>query len=131
MHFLVHLYVYLFGIDKKIYGQGISLSSQIIDATFYNSYGFLVIFPLFQMSKCFNKKSHLDGHIPLGSFNSMFNFTGPWKIDAATTKSLAMDGFFIPLYKVILTSKLILKEEIQKSIPHTWEPESLSRSVIH
>ncbi|KMZ65443.1 MACPF domain-containing protein CAD1 [Zostera marina] len=87
------------------------------------------VLPFLQMSKCFNKKSHLDGHIPLGSFNSMFNFTGPWKIDAATTKSLAMDGFFIPLYKVILTSKLILKEEIQKSIPHTWEPESLSSFI--
>ncbi|KAL5997715.1 hypothetical protein ACLOJK_008645 [Asimina triloba] len=51
------------------------------------------------MAECFNEKSGISGSIPLGSFNSMFNFTGSWRVDAAATKSLVMDGYFVPLYK--------------------------------
>ncbi|KAM7258920.1 hypothetical protein ACFE04_014661 [Oxalis oulophora] len=54
------------------------------------------------MAGHFNEKSSIPGHIPLGSFNAMFNFTGSAKNDIAATKSLAMVGYFIPLYHVTL-----------------------------
>lgn len=80
------------------------------------------------MAEHFNKKSDIPGNIPLGSFNSMFNFTGSWQVDAAATKSLAMDGYFIPLYKVQLTKlPLVLHEHVKHAIPLTWEPSSLAR----
>lgn len=68
--------------------------------------------------------------MPLGGFNSMFNFTGSWKIDVASTKALVMDGYFMPLYKVRLTnSGLTLREDVKRAVPGNWEPASLARLV--
>lgn len=83
-----------------------------------------------EMAEYFNKKSRISGSIPLGSFNSMFNFTGSSQVDAAATKSLAMDGYFIPLYKVQLTkSNLVLHEHVKRAVPHTWEPSALASFI--
>lgn len=80
------------------------------------------------MAKYFNEKSDISGSVPLGSFNSMFNFTGSWQIDAAATKSLAMTGYIIPLFSVRLTKvNLVLREEIKRAVPYSWDPASLAR----
>lgn len=80
------------------------------------------------MAGYFNEKSGISGRIPLGSFNAMFNFTGSWQVDAAATKSLAMVGKFIPLYKVKLARlNLDLREEIRRAVPYSWDPSSLAR----
>lgn len=82
------------------------------------------------MAEYFNRKSDLPGTIPLGSFNSMFNFTGSWKVDAATTKALAMDGFYIPLYKAkLISDELVLRDDIKCAIPRNWDPSMLARLV--
>lgn len=80
------------------------------------------------MAEYFNEKSGISGSIPLGSFNSMFNFSGSWQLDEASTKSLAMDGYNIPLFKVQLAkSPLGLHEYVKRAVPRTWEPSSLAR----
>lgn len=80
------------------------------------------------MAEYFNKKSGISGNIPLGSFNAMFNFTGAWQVDAAATKSLAMVGYLIPIYKVKLEKlNLLLNEEIKHAVPYSWDPASLAR----
>ncbi|EXB36787.1 hypothetical protein L484_005084 [Morus notabilis] len=82
------------------------------------------------MAEIFNKRSGISGIIPLGSFNSMFNFTGSWQVDAAVTKSLAMVGYLIPLYKVKLEKQnLVLHEEVKHAVPHTWDPASLASFI--
>lgn len=82
----------------------------------------------FQMAGYFNEKSGISGNIPLGSFNAMFNFTGCWQADAAATKSLAMVGNFISLYKVELAKlNLVLREEIRRAVPYSWDPPLLAR----
>lgn len=81
-----------------------------------------------QMAEYFNKKSGISGRTPLGSFNAMFNFTGSWQVDAAATKSLAMVGYFIPLYKVKLEKvNLLLHEEIKRAVPYSWDPAALAK----
>ncbi|KAI4298182.1 hypothetical protein L6164_031772 [Bauhinia variegata] len=83
-----------------------------------------------EMAKYFNEKSDVTGQIPLGSFNSMFNFTGSWMVDAAATKSLAMVGSFIPLFEVKLTKlNLVLHEEIKRAVPYSWDPASLASFI--
>lgn len=83
------------------------------------------------MAEYFNKKSGLSDAIPLGSFISMFSLTGSRKVDAAATKALAMDGYFIPLFKLELAnSALILREDVKKAVPRSWDPPSLARLVI-
>ncbi|KAG2684919.1 hypothetical protein I3760_10G098300 [Carya illinoinensis] len=83
-----------------------------------------------EMAEYFNKKSGVSGSIPLGSFNAMFNFTGSWQIDAAATKSLAMVGYIIPLFKVKLTkSNLCLREEIKRVVPYSWDFASLASFI--
>ncbi|KMS96635.1 hypothetical protein BVRB_8g200980 [Beta vulgaris subsp. vulgaris] len=82
-----------------------------------------------QMSEHFNKKSGLSGSIPLGSFNAMFNFSGSWQADAAATKSLAMLGYFIPLYRLQLKSQLALKNEIKAAVPYSWDPPALASFI--
>jgi hypothetical protein len=80
------------------------------------------------MAEYFNKKSGISVRIPLGSFNAMFNFTGSWQVDAAATKSLAMVGYFIPLFEVKLAQhSLVLSEEIKRAVPYSWDPASLAR----
>ncbi|KAF8391169.1 hypothetical protein HHK36_023470 [Tetracentron sinense] len=83
-----------------------------------------------QMAEFFNEKSGISGRLPLGSFNSMFNFTGSWQVDAAATKSLAMVGCLIPLFKVKLAkSPLVLHEEIKRAVPYSWDPSSLASFI--
>ncbi|KAL6129246.1 hypothetical protein ACLB2K_072599 [Fragaria x ananassa] len=83
-----------------------------------------------EMAEYFNKKSGLSTCIPLGSFNAMFNFTGSWQVDAAATKSLAMVGYFIPLYKVNLeTENLVLHDEIKRAVPYSWDPAALASFI--
>ncbi|XP_020101752.1 MACPF domain-containing protein CAD1-like isoform X2 [Ananas comosus] len=84
----------------------------------------------YEMAEYFNRKANLSGNIPLGCFNSAFSFTGLKKTDAASTKSLAMDGKFIPLCKVqIIKQSLTLKEEVRRAVPLSWDPSSLSRFI--
>jgi len=83
------------------------------------------------MAKYFNERSGITGHIPLGSFNSMFNFTGCWMADAAATKSLAMVGYFIPLVEVKLNKlNLVLTDEVKHAVPYSWDPTSLARYTM-
>ncbi|CAL5346240.1 unnamed protein product [Camellia sinensis] len=83
-----------------------------------------------EMAKEFNEKSGISGHIPLGSFNAMFNFTGSWQLDAVVTKSLAMIGHVIPLYMVKLAKPdLILNEEVKRAVPYSWDPASLASFI--
>ncbi|KAL2343241.1 hypothetical protein Fmac_004526 [Flemingia macrophylla] len=83
-----------------------------------------------EMAKCFNEKSGLAEQIPLGSFNSMFNFTGSCMVDSAATKSLAMVGHYICLFEVKLANQsLVLNEEIRRSVPHSWDPASLASFI--
>lgn len=83
-----------------------------------------------EMAEYFNEKSGISGSIPLGSFNSMFNFSGSWQLDEASTKSLALDGYNIPLFKVQLAkSPLGLHEYVKRAVPRTWEPSSLASFI--
>lgn len=83
-----------------------------------------------EMAEFFNEKSGISGRIPLGSFNAMFNFTGSWQVDAAATKSLAMVGYFIPLFEVkIAKLSLVLHEEIRRAVPYSWDPASLASFI--
>lgn len=83
-----------------------------------------------EMSEYFNQKSGLSGAIPLGSFNAMFNFSGNWQADAASTKSLAMAGYFIRLYRLQLSKlQLALNEEIKGAVPCSWDPAALASFV--
>ncbi|PHU07535.1 MACPF domain-containing protein CAD1 [Capsicum chinense] len=58
--------------------------------------------PYNEMVEYFNKKANLSGHAPLGSFKVAFSYTGSKYIDTASTKTLCMDGLFIPLSKLQL-----------------------------
>lgn len=83
-----------------------------------------------EMSQHFNDISNISGHVPLGSFNSMFNFTGSWQHDAAATKSLAMIGHVIPLFTVRLVKlDLLLRDEIKRAVPYSWDPASLASFI--
>ncbi|KAL3616993.1 cinnamoyl-Coa reductase [Castilleja foliolosa] len=83
-----------------------------------------------EMAKYFNEKSNLPGHIPLGSFNAMFNFSGCRQLDASVTKSLAMVGYIIPLFNVkLLNTDLVLCDEIKRAVPYTWDSASLASFI--
>lgn len=79
------------------------------------------------MVEYFNQKANLSGGIPLGKFNAAFNFTGSKHIDAASTKTLSMDGFYIPLSKVELMAPLVLQENVKRHVPSNWDPAALAR----
>lgn len=83
-----------------------------------------------QMAEFFNEVANLSGRIPQGSFNASFNFSGCWEADAASTKSLAMEGVFISLYSVRLPKlPLVLCPEVKRAVPNTWEPASLASFI--
>lgn len=83
-----------------------------------------------EMVEYFNRKANLAGNLPLGSFNSAFSFTGSKQIVAAATKTLSMDGFFIPLAKLqLLKSPLVLQENVKRAVPSSWDPPSLGRFI--
>lgn len=80
------------------------------------------------MAEFFNKRAQLSGNTPLGGFNLAFNFIGSKKIDMASTKSLAMDGIYMPLCAVMLTKQpSSLREDVKKAIPSTWDPSLLAK----
>ncbi|MBA0749392.1 hypothetical protein Gogos_003328, partial [Gossypium gossypioides] len=81
-----------------------------------------------QMSEFLNQKSSIQGKVPSGYLNTIFDLTGDWLHDAADTKNLAFDGYFISLYHLHLTaSPLVLHDSVKKSVPSHWDPEALSR----
>lgn len=83
-----------------------------------------------QMSEHFNQDLSLSGKIPSGYFNAMFDFKGWWQKDAASTKRLAFDGWFITLYTVELgRSQLTLSEDIKREVPSSWDPAALAAFI--
>ncbi|MBA0749391.1 hypothetical protein Gogos_003328 [Gossypium gossypioides] len=83
-----------------------------------------------QMSEFLNQKSSIQGKVPSGYLNTIFDLTGDWLHDAADTKNLAFDGYFISLYHLHLTaSPLVLHDSVKKSVPSHWDPEALSRFI--
>lgn len=80
------------------------------------------------MSEQFNQELSLSGKIPSGLFNYVFDFSGNWKKDASSTKTLAFDGVFISLYTVALEeSHMVLCDHVKKAVPSSWEPALLAR----
>uniref|UniRef100_A0A0E0LHI3 MACPF domain-containing protein n=1 Tax=Oryza punctata TaxID=4537 RepID=A0A0E0LHI3_ORYPU len=83
-----------------------------------------------QMSEQFNQELSLSGKIPSGLFNTMFEFTGCWQKDAANTKSLAFDGWYITLYTFALSkAQIVLRDHVKQAVPSTWEPAALARFI--
>lgn len=84
-----------------------------------------------QMSEFFNQKCSLPGKIPSGMFNSMFGFQScSWAKDAANTKYLGLDGYFIVLFTVhIERYPLVLTDEVRNAVPSTWDPAALARFI--
>lgn len=84
---------------------------------------------LVQMSELFNKESSVPGKIPSGAFNAMFGFeSGSWAADAANTKYLGLDGYFIILFNVrIARYPLLLSDEVRNAVPSSWDPCALAR----
>lgn len=82
-----------------------------------------------EMSELFNKKSSIAGNTPLGMFNTMFGFSGSWQMDASLTKSLAVDGWIIPLYSLHLKAPFILCDEVERAVPTTWDPAALASFI--
>lgn len=79
------------------------------------------------MSEQINQGLSLAGKIPCGVLNSMFGFTGSWQKDAASTKSLAFDGWFISLYSIELSrSHIALAEYVKRDVPALWDPLALA-----
>ncbi|KAG1370011.1 MACPF domain-containing protein [Cocos nucifera] len=82
------------------------------------------------MSEQFNQELSLSGKIPSGLFNHMFDFSGCWQKNAADTKSLAFDGWFITLYSVALSkSQIVLHDHVKQAVPSTWDPIALARFI--
>ncbi|OMO92303.1 hypothetical protein COLO4_17717 [Corchorus olitorius] len=80
-----------------------------------------------QMSEQFNHDMSLSGKIPSGFFNAMFDFSGCWKNDVVSTKTLAFDGIFITLYTLSLQhSQMVLQDHVKKAVPPSWEPAALA-----
>lgn len=83
-----------------------------------------------QMSEQFNQEISLSGKIPSGLFNAMFNFSNCWQKDAANTKSLAFDGWFITLYSIALSkSQILLHDRVKQAVPSSWDPAALARFI--
>ncbi|KAF8404321.1 hypothetical protein HHK36_009204 [Tetracentron sinense] len=83
------------------------------------------------MSEKFNQEMSLSGKIPSGLFNSMFEFSGGWQKDAASTKTLAFDGVFITLYTVALAKpQIVLRDHVKQAVPPSWDSTALARGNI-
>uniref|UniRef100_A0A2P2IQ56 MACPF domain-containing protein n=1 Tax=Rhizophora mucronata TaxID=61149 RepID=A0A2P2IQ56_RHIMU len=83
-----------------------------------------------QMSELLNQKSSVQGKVPSGYLNAIFDLSGDWLRDALDTKYLAFDGYFISLYYLHLTaSPLVLQDKVKKSVPPCWDPASLARFI--
>ncbi|CAA6660168.1 unnamed protein product [Spirodela intermedia] len=67
---------------------------------------------------------------PCGVFNHVFGFSGSWQKDAANTKALAFDGWFLTLYTVALAkSQIVLREHVKQAVPSSWDPAALGRFI--
>ncbi|KAK8949502.1 MACPF domain-containing protein [Platanthera zijinensis] len=86
------------------------------------------VFEFSRMSEWFNQRNGISGKIPSGQFNAMFGFGGSsWAQDAAETKSLAMDGYFITLFDLRIDRQpLTLSKEVIDAVPSNWDPAALS-----
>ncbi|OMO98984.1 hypothetical protein CCACVL1_03983 [Corchorus capsularis] len=84
-----------------------------------------------QMAEFFNQKSSIPGKIPSGHFNAMFGFqSGSWAKDAANTKFLGIDGYFIFLFNLhIDRCPLLLSDEVVNAVPTAWDPCALARFI--
>ncbi|KAI4365137.1 hypothetical protein MLD38_021152 [Melastoma candidum] len=83
-----------------------------------------------QMSEQFNQELSLNGKIPSGMFNAMFDFKGSWLKDASSVKSLAFDGWFTTLYSVELErGHVTLSEQIRNEVPTSWDPPALAEFI--
>ncbi|GMI75258.1 hypothetical protein like AT1G14780 [Hibiscus trionum] len=84
-----------------------------------------------QMAELFNQKCSLGGKIPSGEFNSMFGFqSGSWAKDAAKTKCLGLDGYFITLFNLHVDRfPLLLSREVIDEVPSAWDPPALARFI--
>lgn len=83
-----------------------------------------------QMSELLNQKASVQGKVPSGYFNALFDLSGAWLNDAADAKHLAFDAYFITLYYLHLTaSPLVLREKVKKAVPTHWNPELLARFI--
>ncbi|KAL8100704.1 MACPF domain-containing protein At1g14780-like [Apium graveolens] len=84
-----------------------------------------------QMSEFMNQKCSVPGKIPSGWFNSMFGFESEsWESDAAKTKYLGLDGYFILFFDLHINRyPLQLLDEVQNAVPSTWDPSSLARFI--
>ncbi|CAO2045786.1 unnamed protein product [Urochloa humidicola] len=80
-----------------------------------------------QMSELLNQKCSVQGKVPSGYFNALYELTGAWLNDAKETKHLAFDGYFISLYNLHLkASPLVLRNEVKKAVPSKWDPVALA-----
>jgi len=86
---------------------------------------------VFQMSELFNQRSSVEGKIPSGLFNACFDLdSGSWAQDAAATKCLAMDGYFISLFDLRLDRRpLALADHVHRDVPAAWDPAAIARFV--
>nr|XP_043610295.1 MACPF domain-containing protein At1g14780-like [Erigeron canadensis] len=83
-----------------------------------------------KMSELLNQRASVQGKVPSGYFNALFDLSGAWLNDAADVKHLAFDAYYISLYYLHLTaSPLVLKEIVKKSVPTHWNPELLARFI--
>ncbi|XP_016472553.2 MACPF domain-containing protein CAD1 [Nicotiana tabacum] len=83
-----------------------------------------------EMVEFFNRKADISSHSPLGSFNVAFSFTGAKHLDAITTKTLCMDGYFIPLSRLqLMNSPLALQESVRRAVPASWDPPALASFI--
>ncbi|XP_078434249.1 MACPF domain-containing protein At4g24290-like isoform X2 [Wolffia australiana] len=85
---------------------------------------------LCQMAELFNQDLSLSGKIPCGVFNYVFGFSGCWQKDAASTRNLAFDGWFLTLYTVALAkSHIVLRNHVKQAVPSSWDPAALARFI--
>ncbi|KAL9679355.1 hypothetical protein QQ045_017213 [Rhodiola kirilowii] len=84
-----------------------------------------------KMSEWFNQRSSVSGKIPNGLFNAMFGFeSGSWAVDAANTKCLALDGYFIELFNLHINRyALVICDEVRNAVPLSWNPPDLARFI--
>ncbi|XP_044488605.1 MACPF domain-containing protein At1g14780-like isoform X1 [Mangifera indica] len=84
-----------------------------------------------KMSEFFNQKNSVPGKIPSGYFNAMFNLeSDSWATDAANTKYLGLDGYFITLFNLHIDRyPLLLSDEVRNAVPSSWDPGALSRFI--
>lgn len=84
-----------------------------------------------QMSEFINQKCSVPGKIPSGLFNSMFGLeSGSWAKEAANTKYLGLDGYFIRLFDLHINRyPLLLSDDVRNAVPSTWDPSALARFI--